>query len=626
MKQCIKQSIKENSHIIGITPNQLTSEVTMLNLGKITDLSSLNVLYVEDDVETREELELILQSWFKNLYTASDGEEGLELYKKHHPDIVISDIQMPKMNGLSMAADIRSINPNQEIIILSAYNDVEYLFRALELGIKHYITKPISIERLLGKLVEIKKQITLQQTVKRKSKLLEQYKLLVDETAIVTKIDLQGRISYVNQQFCSLSGYSKDELIGQHYLFTFSGNEQIPVIEDLKASVLKDHRWQGFLKKTRKNGNTYIVDVSVIAVTDENNQIEEFVVLMVDMTEAYEKFERLSLNLQQDLKSQKHYLSEYERAMDLGTSLCILDTDGKIVSSNKNFSSTLNCQPEDLTGLSFSDLVLDCNDFKQRVLGKVKQVGVSSRVIRMAAKPGCERTLSTVIVGIQDETDSLHSMMSLSQDISDSIKLNNDIIETQKELIYVMGEVVENRSEETGLHIKRVAQISEFLAEKYGLSSEHAQMIKVASPMHDIGKVGIPDEILHKPGKLSEDEYQTMQKHTDLGYTMLNKMDRPLIKMAATIAHEHHEYYNGQGYPLGLAGDQIAIEARIVGLVDVFDALGSKRCYKRPWADEDIIEYIKSKRGSQFDPELVDLFLENIDYIFTVRNQFLDNN
>jgi len=598
----------------------------MLNLGKITDLSSLNVLYVEDDAETREELELILHSWFKNLFTASDGEEGLELYKKHHPDIVISDIQMPKMNGLSMAADIRSINPTQEIIILSAYNDVEYLFRALELGIKHYITKPISIERLLEKLVEIKKQMTLQDAVNRKSKLLEQYKLLVDEKAIVAKIDLQGRISYVNQQFCNISGYSEEELIGQHYLFTFSDNEQSLVIEELKSSVLKDHRWQGFLKKTSKHGSTYIVDVSVIAVTDENNQIEEFVVLMVDMTEAYQKFERLSLNLQADLKSQKHYISEYERAIELGTSLCVLDTDGKIVSSNINFSSTLNCQPEDLIGRSFSDLVLDCNDFEQRVLGKVQQQGFSTRVIKISAKPGCDRTLSTVIVGIHDESGSLHSMMSLSQDISDSVKLNNDIIETQKELIYVMGEVVENRSEETGLHIKRVAKISEFLAEKYGLSSEHAQMIKIASPMHDIGKVGIPDEILHKPGKLSKDEYQEMKKHTDLGYAMLNKMDRPLIKMAATIAHEHHEYYNGEGYPLGLSGDQIAIEARIVGLVDVFDALGSKRSYKQAWTDEQIIEYIISKKGIQFDPELVDLFLENIDYIFTVRNQFLDNN
>lgn len=106
-------------------------------------------------------------------------------------------------------------------------------------------------------------------------------------------------------------------------------------------------------------------------------------------------------------------------------------------------------------------------------------------------------------------------------------------------------------------------------------------MIKIASPMHDIGKVGIPDEILHKPGKLTAEEFEAMQEHADLGYKMLNKLDRPLINMAATIAHQHHEHYNGKGYPLGLAGEKIAIEARIVGLIDVFDALGSERSYKK---------------------------------------------
>ncbi len=596
----------------------------MLNIEKISDLSGLNVLYVEDDAETREELELILQSWFKNLYIAADGKEGLELYHQHLPDIVISDIQMPKMNGLSMAADIKHCNPAQEIIILSAHNDVEYLFRALELGIKHYITKPISIERLLDKLVEIQQQMTLQNTADRNQKLLEQYKLLVDEKAIVAKIDLQGKISYVNDQFCTLSGYSKEELIDQHYLFTFSNNGQDALLNELKTSILATHKWQGFLKKTSKCGNIYTVDVTVVAIVDTNNKIEEFVALMVDMTEAYHKFERLSVNLQQDLKSQQHYLKEYERAMELGTSLCVLDKKGIIISANKNFSSTLNCETDEIIGLAFSDLVLDCNDFQQRVLDTVQKQGFSSRVIRIGTKAGYERTLSTVIVGIHDEAGSLRSMMSLSQDISDSIKLNDDIIETQKELIYVMGEVVENRSKETGLHIKRVARISEFMAEKYGLSSEHAQMIKIASPMHDIGKVGISDEILHKPGKLTKEEYKSMQTHTNLGYAMLNKMDRPLIKMAATIAHEHHEHYNGLGYPLGLKGEQISIEARIVGLVDVFDALGSKRSYKQPWTDEQIVQYMSSKKGLQFDPELVDLFLDNFEQIITIRNQLLD--
>ena len=597
----------------------------MLNIDKISELSALNVLCVEDDDETREELHLILQSWFDTVYMAVNGEQGLALYLQHSPNIVISDIQMPKMNGLSMSADIKQHNPQQEIILLSAYNDVEYLFRALEMGIRHYITKPISIDRLLGKLVEINNQIHLEAEAKRNHKILEQYKVLVDEKAIVAKINLQGHIDYANQQFCHLSGYSEKELLGQHYSLTFTDSTQVPLLKALKTTVLQKKKWQGILKASNKAGENYIVDITVIAITDEDDNIEEFVALLIDMTEVYEKFERLSLNLQQDLKSKRHYFQEYERAIELGTSLCVLNTEGDIISVNQNFSATLNCQKEELIGRSFCDMIQNDRNFKQRVLSQVHSEGLSTNIIHIAAKSDYERTLSTVIIGIKDEQGHLHSLMSLNQDISDSIKLSDEIIETQKELIYVMGDIVENRSSETGQHIKRVAEISQLLAEKYGLSKDHAQMIKIASPMHDIGKVGISDHILHKPGKLTESEYKTIKQHADLGYNMLNKMNRPLINMAATIAREHHEYYNGQGYPLGLVGEQISIEARIVSIVDVFDALSSKRSYKDAWKDDKIIAHLKKNSGVQFDPTLVALFLDNIEQILAIRNQLHDN-
>jgi PAS domain S-box-containing protein len=596
----------------------------MFKDSEVTNLSSARVLYVEDDMETREELQVMLEHFVAELYTAKNGREGLALYREHLPDIVVTDIQMPELNGLSMAADIRALNPEQSIVILSAYNDVEYLFRALELGIQHYVTKPISVNRLLNKLSEISEQQNLAQEAKESRKLLEQYKLLVDEKAIVVKVDRSGNIVYVNQHFCEISGYLETELLGQSYLFGFEKNGQQALLDELKNTVLEKRKWQGLLKKTTKTGDIYVVDATVVAITNAQNEIEEFVALMVDMTEVYEKFERLSLNLKQDLNHQRHYLHEYERALEVGTSLCIIDTDGKIVSANQNFSATLNYRPEELVGQSFCDLIHDYADFKVRVLNKVIDQGYSSRVIKVIGKDGYQRTLSTVIVGIHNEQGGLHSLMNLSQDISDSIKLNDDIIETQKELIYVLGEVVENRSHETGLHIKRVALISEFLARKYGLSEEHSAMIKTASPLHDVGKVGIPDIILHKTGKLSDAEFSIMKAHADMGFQLLNRMDKPLIKMAATIAHEHHEYYNGKGYPGGLVGENIAIEARIVGLVDVFDALGSRRVYKEPWPDQDIINYLKINKSIQFDPELVDLFMENMDEIMTIRNQLRD--
>ena len=592
----------------------------MTRVKELSNLSRIRVLYVEDDKETREELTSILELYVAELYTAKNGKEGLVLYKQQKPDIVVTDIQMPEMNGLSMAADIKGLNPEQQIVILSAYNDVEYLFRALELEIQHYITKPISVERLLNKLDDISVQMDLARQAENNRKLLEQYKLLVDEKAIVAKINLSGHISYVNKLFCELSGYSEDELIGKHYLFSFDAFGQQDILDDLKKSVLENNRLSGLLKNKTKSGSVYVVDVTVVAIVDSNNRTEEFVALMVDMTEVYEKFERLSLNLKQDLNEQKHYLHEYERALELGTSLCVINTDGKIMSANQNFSNMLNYNSEELVGLSLCDLIQDCDDFRDRVIKKVGEHGFSSRVIKVAGKGGFQRTLSTVIVGIRNEQGSIHSLMSLSHDISETIQLNESIIENQKDLIYILGEVVENHSQETGLHIKRVALISELLALKYGLGEEYASMIKIASPLHDIGKIAIPDDILHKPDKLSTAEFQIMKKHAELGYQLLNKLDKPLIKMAATIAHEHHEYYNGCGYPAGLIGEHIAIEARIVSLVDVFDALSTRRIYKEPWTDEAIIDYLQENKGIQFDPELVELFLENFEEITRIRN------
>lgn len=596
----------------------------MFKDNKLTNLSSIRVLYVEDDLETREELQFILTHYVAELYTAKNGREGLALYREHFPDIVVTDIQMPEVNGLSMAADIRAINPDQPIVILSAYNDVEYLFRALELEIQHYITKPISVDRLLNKLSDMTEQINLARDVKQSRKLLEQYKLLVDEKAIVAKVDLKGNIIYVNRHFCELSGFSKAELLGQHYLFNFENNGQKELLDDLKNTVLEKKKWQGILKKRTKAGGIYVVDVTVVPIVNALNEIEEFVALMVDMTEVYEKFERLSINLKENLNQQKHYLHEYERALEVGTSLCIFNPEGTIISVNQNFSATLNYDGEELLGRSLCELIQDGADFKDRVMKKVRAEGYSSRIIKVNGKGGYQRTLSTVIVGIHNEQGDIQSLMSLSQDISESIKLNEDIIETQKELIYILGEVVENRSHETGLHIKRVALISEFIARKYGLGEDHSAMIKIASPLHDIGKVGIPDTILHKPGKLSSTEIQVMKKHADMGFQLLNRLDKPLIKMAATIAHEHHEYYNGLGYPAGLTGEHIAIEARIVSIVDVFDALGSRRIYKEAWPDQEILNYLEINKSIQFDPELVDLFIENFDEILQIRNQLQD--
>ncbi len=187
-----------------------------------------------------------------------------------------------------------------------------------------------------------------------------------------------------------------------------------------------------------------------------------------------------------------------------------------------------------------------------------------------------------------------------------------------------MGEIGETRSKETGNHVKRVAEYSKLLAILYGIDEKEAEMLKLASPMHDIGKVGIPDSVLKKPGKLDDTEWEVMKGHSEIGYEMLKYSSRPILRTAATVAYEHHERWDGKGYPQGLKEKEIHIYGRITAIADVFDALGSDRCYKQAWELEKILELFKQERGKQFDPQLIDLFFDNLDQFIEIRNKFQD--
>lgn len=206
----------------------------------------------------------------------------------------------------------------------------------------------------------------------------------------------------------------------------------------------------------------------------------------------------------------------------------------------------------------------------------------------------------------------------------DSFILHKELLDTQKEMIETMGEIGESRSQETGNHVKRVATYSYKLAKLAGISEPQALLLRYASPMHDIGKVATPDSILLKPGKLTSEEFEKMKLHTVIGYNVFRKSDRELLKTAAIIAYEHHERWDGCGYPRGLAREQIHIYGRITAIADVFDALGSDRVYKKAWPLEEIVAYMSEQRGKQFDPALIDLFLGHLHEFVAIRNRYTD--
>jgi len=193
---------------------------------------------------------------------------------------------------------------------------------------------------------------------------------------------------------------------------------------------------------------------------------------------------------------------------------------------------------------------------------------------------------------------------------------------TRLQVVQRLGMAAEYRDEETGNHILRMSHISALLARCIGWSEADCELMLNASPMHDIGKIGIPDAILLKPGKFEPPEWEIMKTHAAIGGKLLDGDDSELMRMAQQIAISHHEKWDGSGYPNGLAGEAIPQSGRIAALADVFDALTSVRPYKKAWTVEAAVELIKENRGKHFDPELVDIFLQQLPAILQIRERF----
>lgn len=199
-----------------------------------------------------------------------------------------------------------------------------------------------------------------------------------------------------------------------------------------------------------------------------------------------------------------------------------------------------------------------------------------------------------------------------------------ELNDTRLEVIRRLGRAAEYRDDMTGFHIIRMSRYSQLLAQAAGMSEAEAEVVLNASPMHDIGKIGIPDRVLLKPGKLDAEEWKIMQTHVDIGVEILSGSDSILMNMAAEIAQNHHEKWDGSGYPCGLAGEDIPLTGRVVAVADVFDALTTERPYKKAWPIEEAVEFLKEQSGKHFEPELIVCFIDILPDILQVREQYAE--
>lgn len=459
-------------------------------------MDNLKTILIIDDAEININVLMELLDDKYDILASLDAKDGLEILKEEKVDLILLDIIMPEIDGFEVCKRLKSAPDTKDIpvIFITASTDEDSIERAYDVGAVDYITKPFKAKEVLSRinthLALSEQKIILEKDPEENKILLNQYKEVVDISAIVSKTDLKGRITYVNKAFTEISGYSKEELLGKNHNIIRHPDVSKNIFKDMWKTIQSKHVWQGEVKNLKKDGGYYVVQSVVMPILDTKGDIEEYISVRYDITDTYD--------------------------------------------------------------------------------------------------------------------------------------LQKEIEHTQKEVVFTMGAIGETRSKETGNHVKRVAEYSRALAKHLGLSKEIVDLIADASPMHDIGKVAIHDNILHKPSKLTDDEFAIMRTHAELGHKMLAHSERPLLRVAARIALEHHERWDGNGYPRHLKGEDISLEGRITAIADVFDALGSDRVYKQAWDDKKIFEYFKKQRSKQFDPKLVDIFFDNLNEFLEIRETFKD--
>ncbi len=586
----------------------------------------MSVLYVENEREVRRFVCSFLAGRVGSLLEAGRADEALELFERHRPDVVVTDLQLPGMDGVRLAKALRRIDPDVPVVLTAAPSDPCRIQDAVEARFDGFVSKPVKIRTMLAALEEVADRRLHERSRRRVQAAMAQHYLAIEEEAMLLYIDGRGRLRKINERLLERLGYDPLLLLGEPfesllYKDRRMGSRYRPLLKAIAAG----ESWHGEVHLISQSDMELIFKATLVPLFDTSRPDYRFMMLLEEVTELvnYRRILKNELDqTQRTLQEKVHFLTQYRNAINEGTAICRFLEDGTILRTDRRFDEIFGFDGEALTHRSFYRLCPNVADRLRRLVEEsVRRGTILRKRIRCRREDGSGHVTDSVFIPIYKLDGNIEEIISIHNDITDIINLNDEIQTTQRELLYILGEVAESRSKETGHHVKRVAEYCRLLAQLAGLSESETELLAAAAPMHDVGKIAIPDEILMKEGSLTPEEFEVMKRHTTIGAELFSHSDRPFMRAARIVALEHHENYDGTGYPEGKRGEEIHIFGRIVALADVFDALSMGRCYKEPWADRKIVVHIREQRGRKFDPRLADLFLEHIDYFVDIRER-----
>lgn len=524
----------------------------------------IRVLVIDDEPMVRGTFVAFMKHWGYITREAENGQIGLEIFNQEPFDIVLTDLDMPIMGGLAVLEYLHEHSPDTPVVIISGAGQLDDAVQTVKLGAWDYLTKPVGSMAILESTIErCLEKARLIKDNKRYQNYLEEEVEKKTEALRQNNMALRAEVAdrkRKEEEVLLMNKHLEEVADASGELFAYQ------TVPELMSGILESLQYllKGGAQDRQENGGRPFFE-NGFAVVQEQDEMVMLCGLGIYLDrEGLDAHVALSEPLYRRVKG---IFNEGKGQLD-GSEYFI-------------YMRTVN--------RAECVIYLDC-------LSPVSEAD--------------QRLMQIYITNVASAYD--------------SIMLNEEISNSQKEVIFTLGEVIETRSKESANHVQRVAEYSYLLASKIGLGEVEADLLRYASPMHDAGKIGIPDSILNKPGKLTEEEFRIMQNHTVMGYDILKGSQRPILKAAAVVAHEHHEKWNGKGYPRGLAGEDIHIYGRIVALADVFDALGSDRCYKAAWPNERIFALLREERGNHFDPVLIDLFFDNLDEFLRIKRDLPD--